>query len=266
MKLLYKNPLYSKVVLFVDEDGTEHAFTYQNGKWVAPFGVFVDLQYDSSASKFKIINKANTIYQFDTSGKLESMKDTNGNTTAYTYNADATLQKITDASGRYVTFSYAGGKLDTVSGSQITKVKYSYDVNGNLQKVENIATDSSILSSVTYGYDAGHNLTSVIYDTNDRVQKYSQTITQNGTPQTLDTAYAYTENADGSFVVTKTDPKEIVTKFYTNDVGNITKIEDAYGTSSVRTNNLTWDQNHLLTQVTDPRIKSIITRTGKTET
>ncbi len=100
-----------------------------------------------------------TVYKFEqTTGKLLSITDKNGNIQSFTYNANNLLETITDqASDQILTIYYtASNKIDYITGP-ITPavpdgiwVSYSYDANNNLTGVQ-YADDGN--GSAASGFD-----------------------------------------------------------------------------------------------------------------
>lgn len=83
--------------------------------------------------KYYLIDPYNDrIYIFDTSCRLEAIKDRQGNTLSLTYNADGELDRIEDGLGRYLTFSYqsSGGPLTGVCGMENTCIVFTYGATG----------------------------------------------------------------------------------------------------------------------------------------
>jgi YD repeat-containing protein len=96
----------------------------------------------------------------NTSGKLISIIDRNGNTTQLTYDAVGRLTTVTDPASRQLNFSYANGSSLLVVGvtsSTGMSSSYSYDAQGRLIQVTNPDTtfytfqynSQSLISSVT---------------------------------------------------------------------------------------------------------------------
>jgi RHS repeat-associated protein len=107
---------------------------------------------------WRVTDKNQTKFEFDSSGNLTKIVDRNNNTLSLGY-IGANLTSITDAFARSVTLTYYGtvpDRIHTISGGGRT-VTYTYDGNGNLQRVDYPDT-----SFVTYDYtDPGdiHNMT-----------------------------------------------------------------------------------------------------------
>ncbi len=160
---------------------------------------------------WRVTDKYQTKYEFDSGGKLTKIADRNGNALTFAYSG-STLTTITDLFGRSVTLNHSGGLLQTVVAGART-VTYTYS-GGNLTRVD--FPDSS---DVTYEYadpNDAHNLTAArdalhhvieshTYLANDRVQhtesdggNYAYDLSFDSTTQTTvtnslghDTVYTY---------------------------------------------------------------------------
>ncbi|PYS73982.1 MAG: hypothetical protein DMF69_03270, partial [Acidobacteria bacterium] len=76
-----------------------------------------------------------SVHQFNTSGKLVSFSDRNGNTNSLTYTG-ANPTSLTDASGRTITFGYDGyGLIGSMSDSTGTIATYTHSFWGRLTEV-----------------------------------------------------------------------------------------------------------------------------------
>lgn len=274
MRMKFKDdPTVGRMMTFVDSDGTESTFIYMGaeGEWFSPIGFEGQIFYDNYYEEIKMEDKEHNEYLFNkTTGRLIKTIDNNGNANTYTYNTDGTLKSVTDSSNRTVNLNYENGKLVSITGNEITKVQYSY-TGDNLTKVETVGSDGKTLAYVSYSYDNDGNLTTitdeknqtseVTYTSDDRVSSFIEKVTDSGELKTLTTKYDYNFADYDSVITTKTNPKGIVTRYHTNDVGNIIKIEENYDAStstSEKINELVWDENNLLTEVIDPRLKKTI--------
>jgi YD repeat-containing protein len=106
---------------------------------------------------WRVTDKHQTKYEFDSSGRLTRIADRNNNKITLGY-PGANLETITDAFGRTVTLVYVGGRIDHISAGART-VSYIYDGLGNLERVN--YPDGSFF---TYAYTDPadpHNLSTV---------------------------------------------------------------------------------------------------------
>jgi RHS repeat-associated protein len=284
MSLSYSVPYKSKVVVLTDADGTKHVFTEKDGQegvWEAPPGVDLGLKYQVATATdanayFIVTDKSQTKYYFEVNTKrLEAVIDSNGNVTDLAYNTDGTLAKVSDASGRIVNFNYSSGKLDSLTGNEITTVKYGYNSSGDLVSMSKLSSTGTVLEKVAYGYDGYHNVTSITdskgaatsinYYTTDRVSQISNNVTVDGVVTTYTTSYGYSKTTDG-FSTKVTDPKGVATLYTTNGVGNVIEVVEDYGTATSNKNiktSLHWDQKHHLVKEVDPRTKETVFSYGK---
>jgi YD repeat-containing protein len=93
-------------ITLIDEDNTRHIFGQKvGGGYVAHGGVYLTLVKNVD-NTYIITQMDGTKINFNTSGKISSIVDTNGNTTTLTYDANGKLTSIKDASGRTTTISY----------------------------------------------------------------------------------------------------------------------------------------------------------------
>jgi RHS repeat-associated protein len=186
-------------ITLIDADGTRHIFGQSvGGGYYAVDGIYLTLIKNGDGT-YTITQTDGTIVNFNTSGQISSMMDTNNNTTSYTYTSGK-LTTITDASGRTTTIAYGtNGYVSIITYNPTSQaVTYNYDANGNLTKVTDAAGKYE-----TYGnYDSDHNLgtitdersitTTITYDVaNDRVSSISRPITIDGVQQTSTTNYNY---------------------------------------------------------------------------
>lgn len=268
-----KEPILSGMMTFIDSDGTEtvfaHSGSYGSYEWYPNESFDGTVIHNSLLPSFQEIwlnDKNHNNYIFDMhTGRMTSSIDSNKNETTYTYDTNQHLSYITDPSGRKAHFVYENGKLIKVFGNEITTVQYSY-TGDYLTKVENISTSGDVLSVTMYEYDSNGNLTKITdaknqateiqYTSDDRVSAFVEKVAENGSITTLNTTYTYDFVTYDTVVTTKTNPKGIKTRFHTNDAGNIVKIENNYNVSTgtaETTEEYEWDQNHLLTSVSDAK-------------
>jgi len=147
--------LESGEVLILREDGRQDLFTKTETGYKAPSGVTDTLA--KIEGTFRLTTLQNTVYAFDSSGRIASVTDDHGLKTTYGYNAEGRLATITDPSAQTLTFSYnASNHITLVKDSTGREVKFAYSAAGDLETV----TDA--LGGVTkYGYDAQHRMTSI---------------------------------------------------------------------------------------------------------
>jgi RHS repeat-associated protein len=164
---LQENPDGS--VLLREEDGTEHVFPPDGaGGYARPPGKHLGLTKD--ASGFDVRTKSGVVSRFDTSGRLISISEPNGNTVSLSYDAAGNLETVTDSAGRTVlTITTESGLISAVTdllgrviaydytGTDLTSVtdplgqtwSFSYDEDHNL-----VARTDPLGNTDTYAYDS----------------------------------------------------------------------------------------------------------------
>jgi len=147
--------LASGEVLVVRQDGRQDLFQKTESGYTAPSGVTDKLAKVEGA--FQLTTLQNTVYRFDSSGRISSITDDHGLKTSYAYSSEGRLATITDPSAQTLTFSYnASNHITAVKDSTGREVKFAYTAAGDLET----ATDA--LGGVTkYAYDAQHRLTQI---------------------------------------------------------------------------------------------------------
>jgi len=147
-----------------------------SGGYAAPGWVQATLTKQADGTYTYALPDHSRTFTFDSSGKLQSEADANGNTTNLTYDASGNLTTITDPASRTITLAYNGdGTVDHATDPAGHTVHYGYDPSGNLTDVTDVG------GGVThFGYDASHRLTTVtdprghtvttnVYDASNRV-------------------------------------------------------------------------------------------------
>ncbi|WP_243292303.1 DNRLRE domain-containing protein [Bacillus sp. FJAT-47783] len=242
-------------ITLIDGDNTRHIFGQAiGGSYTTPGGLYLTLEKNQDGT-YTITEKDDTKIHFNTSGRISSIVDTNGNTTTFTYNANGKLTSVQDASGRATTITYGtNGYVSSVTDSANRTTTYEYDAAGNLTKVidpGNFAT--------TFSYDADHNLktitdarsitTTIGYDTSDRITSVSRPITINGVSETSTTTYSYDIV---NTVTTVMDGEGKRVDYSYNGNGNITQItENPLDDQNKAVTTFKYDNNNNLTQVID---------------
>ncbi len=145
-------------VLLVDGGGSELAYkkTDSSTLFKSPPNDFSTLVRDSSGG-FVRITKEGTESVFNSDGRLIVQRDTNGNATRYEYDDAGNILTVTDPVGLVTTFSYANGRLASITapGNRVTSMEH--DGAGNLIRI--IEPDGS---SVRYEYDDSRLLTAEV--------------------------------------------------------------------------------------------------------
>jgi RHS repeat-associated protein len=195
------------------------------------------------------------VHQFNTSGKLTSFADRNGNTITLTLNASGKPTTITDASGRIVTLTYDSyGLINSMSDSLGSIATYTHIFYGRLSVVtypdgsKYTFTDQFQGSAVylTSVKDALNNvLESHTYDSQGRA--LTSSVAGNGTELYTLTYVSPTETH-------VTDALNRVTKYFfdTTKLRNlVTRVEGNCGCGNSQISQWTYDNNLNVTSKTD---------------
>lgn len=118
-------------------------------------GVHATLTKDGSGN-YKMTAKDETEYNFNSSGRLVSIKNPNGNTTNLTYSGN-NLSSVQAPGGRTITITNSNNRITRITDPLGRQTNYAYDANGNLTTV----TDAKN-GQTNFTYDSNHRLLSVI--------------------------------------------------------------------------------------------------------
>ena len=255
-------------------DGRIVYFRLDNGIYYPDANSGEDSYISYNNGAYTLTEKDSTTYNFNTSGKLISIRDRNGNTTTLTYTGNhesssgQALTTITDPSGRtiYLTydsqnrisavtgtnnnvynFTYANDTLISVSFSLVGNPSgwsYSYDSNGQMQA----KTDPQGYVT-TYTYDSEGRVTSSI-DPEGKTKRISYDSANNT---------AIVTEKDGGVWIYRYDPLLNVTTQKIDPLGNVTTYQyDSYkNLLSTREpdgsiTSYTYDEYGNMASVTDP--------------
>jgi RHS repeat-associated protein len=132
------------------EDGTAVYFRLSGGIYKAEprLGISAQIVINPDNS-YTLTRKEGTVYQFDSTGRLLSITDRNGNQTILTYTGSL-LSSVTDSHGRITQFAYdASNRINQITDPAGRNTTLSYNIEGLLSSVIN--PDSS---AWTYNYDS----------------------------------------------------------------------------------------------------------------
>ncbi len=192
-------------------------------------------------------------FNFDSSGRLLSEVDRNGNTTTMNRNAEGRLESVTDASGRKMTLSYnPEGLIESVTDPMGHAIKYTYE-GGELATV---TLPGETKARWQFKYDASHRMTSVTdgrggittteYDSSNRV--ISQT---DPAERTLKFAYGEAEGKKGYETKITNQTTGAVTQEVFTFGYEPKSITRGFGTSSATTEKYAYGETGDLTELTN---------------
>ena len=225
-------------------NGSTAPFTISGSSFVAPAWVHATLVKNGDGSYTYTLADQDS-YHFDSTGRLLSEADRNGETTSAGYDGQGRLSAITDPAGRTITLTYnTDGTVASAADSSGRSVSYSYS-GGNLVGVTDAAG-----GTWSFGYDASHQLTSetdprghtvsTSYNTSNQVSSQTDPAGRTRT-WTYPTGETVIHNPDG----TQTD------EHFSGQL--LTSITHAYQTSLASTTSFAYDRNDNITAVTDPK-------------
>jgi len=139
-------------------DGHQLSYALVSGNYVSPAGHYENL-VKLSGGNWTLTNKAGTVFEFSSAGKVTGITDANGNQTTLSYTSGV-LTTVTDPVGRALTLAYTSGKVSSVTDPESRVWSLTYDGSGRLYRV----TDPTIASTSYYtefGYNSNNCVTTV---------------------------------------------------------------------------------------------------------
>lgn len=189
-----------------DADGTAHYFKEVDGttmkyefddnlilKVITGQAYSYELQYEDGSKR-----------RYDSSGRLLTIIDRNGNTITHTYDSLGRISKITDAISRTVTFTYTGNYLTSMTDAAGRNTTYTYS-GGYLQ---------------TITYPDGK--TTIFTYSAEKLTNVKQTDSTN-------VAFTYKSSGRVGSVAAKGRNSSVLNTVYFNYNGSSTKISDSKG-------------------------------------
>lgn len=199
------------------EDGSQVTFINNAGAY-APSAPRYNASLTKSGTTYTFTRKSKDVFTFDTAtGRLLSATDLAGSkatppyATTMAYNGSGQLSTITDPGGRAYTLTWTGTHITGLSDTAGRQVTYGYDAGGNLTDVYGAGTTRTPTlkddDHATFAYNAAHLMSSM------------RTPAQFGSTATPTPATSMTYDASER-VLRQTDPLGGVTVFeYGPDAG-----------------------------------------------
>ncbi|MCZ7661867.1 MAG: DUF6531 domain-containing protein [Thermoleophilia bacterium] len=140
---------------FTDEAGEVHSFFYTGTAWLAPNGLFASLA--QLGSNWTLTFKDRSVLSFDSTGRLTSEADRNGNTVSYAWGTNSLT--LTAANGQEIQVTLnASGKITSASiatAEGTRQVAYTTAAPWQVTYFPGTSLEHTAL----YTYDAGSRLT-----------------------------------------------------------------------------------------------------------
>jgi len=145
-------------VLFKAHTANQYLFADKGGRTYTPMpGIVGSLVFDNN--QYVLTYPDQTVYTFDSTGKLLTWVDTEGYSWTYDYNVNGQLEQVNaDNGARFLSIGYDDqGRIVSVIDHANRSISYTYDGNGDLVSASSLGG-----GTWQYEYDASHRLTRVI--------------------------------------------------------------------------------------------------------
>lgn len=194
---------------------------------------------------------------YDANHNVGSVTDGNGNVTRYTYDYANRIKTVSTNSG-ITTYLYdAHGNVSTVTMPEGNQISYSYNQANRLIRI----TDT-LGNYITYTYDdVGNKTREEVFDAQGILKKYLDfeydhfnRLNKIKNPDNSFSAFTYDGN--GNRTVMESVPAQVVTIYVYDELNRLTKVMQAYGTSTEAVTEYQYDAHDNLTMVKDAEGKS----------
>lgn len=132
------------------ESGTIHRYALAAGnQYTPPTGIYDSLVRNLDGTYSLTLKGSRVVKKFNSTGRLSSIIDRNGNSMTLQYDSGGRLVSMSDAVGRTTSLTYgSNGKIASLRDPIGRIASYTYDSNNNL-----VSTTDMAGNIVTYGYD-----------------------------------------------------------------------------------------------------------------
>ncbi len=235
-------------VYLTSENGQQAYFTQQpDGSYAGGAGVYSRLVQKGSG--WTLTRRDRSQLNFDSTGRLLSMQDRNGQGLTLSYDSSGQLASVTDSAGRTVTFSYTQGLLSSIALPLLRTISYAYNTAGQLTSVTDPAGDVT-----KYTYDASGQLASIVdanghtvvqntYNTEGQVVSQTNAMAQKSsfaydttnhiTTFTDARGHKWTDQYSGNVLTKRTDPLGHVTSYAYDANQNISAVTNPNGNTTL---------------------------------
>ncbi len=263
------------VVTVTQENGSTSIFTPTSGGNYSSSSYTDAVLTKQTGVGWTFVRGVNTTMQFNTAGKLLTIKDPNDETVTYGYNGAGQPTSITGGGGRTLTLTWTGSNITAVSDSSTPTrtVNYHYNAAGEMDWFTDVAG-----SKTSFTYDASHRMltmrdprnnlasgTADVVNTYDTTGRIATQTDRNG----KSTTFEYSPTS-GSTVVT--DPIGNKT-LYAYSAGLLVSKVEGFGSAGAVTTSYEYDPATLgISKITDGNghatsftYDSSFNRTGSTD-
>lgn len=243
--------------------GAQFLFLKNGSSFTSPAGADADLTKNDSTGEYTLSFHGNgDVWTFDSSGRLATQKDKNGNTITYNYDpANGSLSSITDSRGQTTSFSYGSdGYISEITDPSGRTFQYDRSGDPGIPNLTSYTDPNAGTTQFTYAHPHGQwDLTGIItpdghqvflsYDSESRVVSIARP-DGNGNEPTWTFSYATSDSRCPSgtvSVVSETDPNQHTTVYCSDALARVTKTIDPLG----RTSSTSWNSNNNVKSTTN---------------
>ncbi|MHA6890445.1 RHS repeat domain-containing protein [Ralstonia pseudosolanacearum] len=240
------------------DDGSVYGFRKNGSAWSTAgtqdtLNSITDANGKTTGWQYTVVNTG-TVESYDTSGKLQSVRDRNGRTTTLSYNAANQLTTVTAPSGRSLGFAYdSQNRVASVTAPDGAVTGYGYNSAGMLSTITR--PDGAVRQYVYEDSRFPTALTGIVDENGSRYATYAYDDQGRAISSTLSGgANAYQFQYGDNYQTTVTDPtgKTSVYSFLKqNGVLLPTAISAPCGLCGSTRQSSSYDANNNLTQETD---------------
>jgi YD repeat-containing protein len=142
-------------VTWEQPDGAKNYFKKNPGDaaFTPEQGIYSILTYDSASLTYTLTHKDQTKWVFNSSGKLISQIDTDGNTTTIARDGTGKITTITEPTGRTLTVLYSGNFISKITDPLGRTYNYSYGAANSVTGVTKKEPDgTTVFNTCSYTY------------------------------------------------------------------------------------------------------------------
>ncbi|MHA6884818.1 RHS repeat protein [Ralstonia pseudosolanacearum] len=245
-------------VTVLRDDGLVYGFRKSGAAWTASgtqdtLSSITDASGKTTGWQYTVVDTG-TVEAYDTSGKLQSVRDRNGRTTTLAYNGAGQLTSVTAPSGRSLTFAYdTASRVASVTAPDGAVTGYGYNSAGMLSSITR--PDGAVRQYLYEDSRFPTALTGIVDENGNRYATYAYDDQGRAISSTLaGGANAYQFQYADNYQTTVTDPTgktSVYTFLKQNGVLLPTAISAPCGLCGSTRSSSSYDANNNLVQETD---------------